>query len=104
MDAYAGNGMLPQIEASDNAFKVTLPNLNFRGETKEPERLGPKNDENIEKVFTLVTEQGFATRKEIEKLLGISQTTCGRLLRQMIENGQIVQEGKGKNTHYRLPQ
>ncbi len=104
MDAYAGAGMLPQIEASDNAFKVTLPNLNFRGEGKEPERLGPKNDENIEKVFTLVAEQGFATRKGIEKLLGISQTTCGRLLRQMIENGQIVQEGKGKNTHYRLPQ
>lgn len=28
---------------------------------------------------------------------GISQTTCGRLLKQMIENGQLVQAGKGKS-------
>ena len=37
-----------------------------------------------------------------EKELEISQTACGRLLRRMIERKQIVQEGKGKNTHYRI--
>lgn len=41
------------------------------------------------------------THSTFEKLLKISQTTCGRLLNRMINNGQIIQEGKGKNTHYR---
>lgn len=104
MDAYAGTSMVPQIETSDNAFKIILPNLNSRSEKKEPEKVRPKNNESDEKVLTLVVEQGSVTRKEIEKLLGIGQTTCGRLLKRMIENGQIVQEGKGKNTHYRLPE
>ena len=46
----------------------------------------------------------MVTRKEIEKMLGIGQTTSGRLLKKMMENGQLVQEGRGKNTHYRLSQ
>ena len=41
-------------------------------------------------------------RKEIEKLLGVSQSICGRLLKQMLMDGQIVQQGKGKNTRYVL--
>lgn len=102
MDAYAENGMTPQIEASDNAFKIILPNLNFQLENKEPKRKKPENDENEEKVIALSREKGSVTRKEIEKLLSISQTTSGRLLKRMVENGKIVQEGKGKNTHYRL--
>lgn len=104
MDAYAGTGRMPQIEASDNAFKMILPNLNSLPEKKEPEMDRPENNENEEKVILLAKEQSFVTRKEIEKLLKMSQTTCGRLLNRMINNGQIVQEGKGKNTHYRLSQ
>ena len=45
---------------------------------------------------------GAFTRKDLEKTLEISQTACGRLLKRMMESGQIVQEGKGRNTHYRL--
>ncbi len=37
MNAYEGTGMTPQIETSDNAFKVILPNLNAKTEEKEPE-------------------------------------------------------------------
>ena len=41
-------------------------------------------------------------RNQTHKRLQVSQTTCGRLLKQMVENGQIIQEGKGRNTHYYL--
>ena len=104
MDAYAGTGVTPQIEASDNAFRIILPNLNVHPGRKEQEKTGEKNNECEEKVLTLMAGQGFVTRKEIEKLLGIGQTTCGRLLKRMTENGQIVREGRGKNTHYGFPQ
>lgn len=103
MDAYAESRMTPQIETSDNAFKIILPNLNAKTDEKKIEKSDLKNGEKEQKVITLAERQGSVTRKEIEKLLNTSQTTCGRLLKQMIEYGQIVQKGKGKNTHYCLP-
>lgn len=64
---------------------------------------GMKENEEVEKkVIALTKERGIFTRKEIEQILDISQTTCGRLLKRMSMNGQILQEGRGKNTHYRL--
>ncbi len=103
MDAYEGSGMTPQIETSDNAFKIILPNLNAKTEQKEPEDAGAESSTAEDKVIALTKERVCITRKEVEILLGISQTTCGRLLKQMIEDGLILQEGKGKNTHYCLP-
>lgn len=101
MGAYAGTGKEPKIETSDNAFKIILPNLNVYAEQEGPDAAPLKNGEE-ESVIALAKERGTFTRKDVEKALGISQTTCGRLLKRMIGNGQIVQEGKSKNTHYRL--
>lgn len=103
MDAYEGTGLTPQIETSDNAFKIILPNLNAKTEQKEPESTSSESGMEEEKVIALAKERGFVTRKEVEILLDIGQTTSGRLLKQMIGNGLLVQEGKGKNTHYCLP-
>lgn len=104
MDAYEGTGMTPQIETSDNAFKIILPNLNASPEPTKTTQVHSQKDTPEEKVITLTKERGFVTRKEVEIFLGIGQSSCGRLLKKMIENGQIVQEGKGKNTHYCLPE
>lgn len=103
MDAYEGTGITPQIETSDNAFKIILPNLNASPEPAKPEQVNLEKDTPEGKVIILTKERGFVTRKEVEILLGIGQSSCGRLLKKMTENGQIVQEGKGKNTHYCLP-
>ncbi len=104
MDAYKGTGMMPQIETSDNAFKIILPNLNAKAERKEPENTSYESSLEEEKVIALAKRQGFVTRKEVESLLGTSQTTCGRLLKQMAQSGQIVQTGRGKATRYCLPE
>lgn len=102
MNAYTGTGMIPQIVTSDNAFKIILPNLNSQPKKEETKTIKMENNQNEEIVIALAGKQNSVTRKEIEKTLGISQTTCGRLLKRMVENGQLVQEGKGKNTFYRL--
>lgn len=102
MEVYAGTGKKPEIEISDNAFKIILPNLNvYVGQEKSDITL-PKSSMEEDAVIALAKEQGAFTRKDVEKVLGISQTTCGRLLKQMIGKGQIVQEGKSRNTHYCL--
>lgn len=104
MDAYEGTGMTPQIETSDNAFKIILPNLNAMAEPVKTIQARSEKGTPEEKVIVLTKERGFVTRKEVEILLGIGQSSCGRLLKKMIENGLLIQEGKGKNTHYCLPQ
>ncbi|MDQ0205104.1 RNA-binding domain-containing protein [Pectinatus haikarae] len=98
MNAYEVSGKIPQIETSDNVFKLILPNLNAQTEQKQ---LSTEDDSQEEKVIQLAKKQGMVTRKKVEKLLEIGQTTSGRLLKKMIKNGQLIQEGKGKNTHYR---
>ena len=103
MAAYEGTGRTPQIETSDHAFKIILPNLNAETGQKEQDNTKAESSTEEEKVIALTKERGVITRKEVEVLLGISQTTCGRLLRKMAGNGMIVQRGKGKNTHYCIP-
>lgn len=99
--AYAGTGKEPEIKISDNAFKVILPNLNAH--TGQEKTISVKSAGSMqEEVIALAKAQGTFTRKEVEETLGISQTTCGRLLKRMVENGQIVSEGKSRNTHYCL--
>ena len=98
MEAYEGTGKEPKIETSDNAFKIILPNLNVQ----KPDAVLSKNSVEEDAVIALAREQETFTRKDVEKTLRISQTTCGRLLKQMIGKGQIVQEGRSRNTHYRL--
>ena len=104
MEAYEGTGMIPQIETSDNAFKITLPNLNAMPEPARQMQVNPEKSTPEEKVIALTKQRGVITRKEIEILLGIGQSSCGRLLKKLIEKGLLIQEGKGKNTHYCLPQ
>lgn len=104
MDAYEGTGMMPRIETSNNAFKIILPNLNAITESAKPKQIGLEKDIPEKKVIALTKEQGVITRKEVEMLLDMGQSSCGRLLKKMTENGLLVQEGKGKKTHYCLPQ
>ena len=103
MDAYEGTGLMPKMETSDHAFKIILPNLNVTREQEELHDPDFKSSTEEESVIALAKKQGSVTRKEVEILLGISQTSCGRLLKQMVGNGLIVPKGKGKNTHYCLP-
>lgn len=102
MNAYEGTGMKPQIEISDNTFKIILPNLNLETGQKRLEKTEPEDSTAEDKVIALAKERGTVTRREVEISLGVSQTTCGRLLRQMTENGQIIQVGRGKSTRYCL--
>lgn len=101
MEAYSGTGKEPQIETSDNAFKITLPNLNAHADQDDPDaRQNGGSPE--EAVIALAKKQNSFTRKDVEEELGISQSACGRMLKQMAQRGQIIQEGKGRNTHYLL--
>lgn len=122
MKAYSGYLVKPRIEATSNAFKITLPNCNADNNVQylsdkvaaygNPENIykkaeGSKNQNNTvrksyeDRILTLIHEKGEIVRSEIDALLGVSQTTASRILKQMVESGIISQEGRGKTTRFK---
>ncbi len=111
--AYEGTGRKPLIETTDNAFKVVLPNLNVakEGILENTNFIGDVitrffdkglKDSQVGQVVALAQKQGFISRMEVEKALAISQTTSGRLLRQLVEQEILVKVGDGRSTRYCL--
>lgn len=108
MEAYAGAAVKPQITATSNAFKIVLPNVNFAAKAAEsPATAGegaftiPNYREN--EILRFLTEHPSITRKGAQTLLGVSQSTAGRLLREMVDRGQIMALGGSRASRYELP-
>lgn len=96
MKAYAGTGLTPRIEVTPHAFKVTLPNCNAAA--KEPAADLPQTNE--EKILDVLAQAGAITRSEVDTLLNVSQSTANRILKRMVREGLLVQEGRGRMTRY----
>ena len=81
MGAYAGTASQPQIMATNNAFKIVLPNMNFAAtEAKEPaanSMEAPADSHSREdEILRLLAEHPSITRKEAQALLGVSRLKC----------------------------
>lgn len=99
MNAYAGSGLTPKIEVTSNAFKITLPNRNARSAAAP----APNAEGYTEaRILEYIRFRGHAVRSEIDALLGVSQATANRILKQMVSDGLLYQEGKGRTTHYKV--
>jgi len=92
-ESYDTEKRKPLIEVSDNVFKVTLFNRNAAIHDDEL-------SQDQKAVMRLVKQKGKITRKDVEALLGISQTMAGRILKQLVEIGQLTKKGKASNTVY----
>lgn len=104
MESYADCNVKPQFAVSDNAFKITLPNINFERQRAEPQVIAPKSKMHVSDrenaVLQIARKQGFVIRKDVEAKCNISQPTASILLRQMVEKGLLVKEGMGRNSKY----
>ncbi len=94
MKAYKDCVRKPQLVVTSNAFKVILPNRNAQkaviSESVTPE----------ERIIAYIHEHGSITRPEAQSLLQVSQATANRLLKRMLAQGSIHQEGAGRGTRY----
>ena len=106
MGAYADTLVQPKITTTNNAFKIILPNVNAVPKAAEaPEKaIAPAADSNEEKILQFLTEHQVITRKEAQALLDVSQSTAGRILKAMVNRGQIKQIGGSRTTRYELPE
>lgn len=93
MRAYAGSAMEPKIEVTNNAFKITLPNRNAS--------IAAGTASNEQEILDLIAEKRSVTRRDVEELLNVSQASANRILKHMIAQGLIYQEGSGRRTAYK---
>ena len=93
MGAYADTPVQPKVTTTNNAFKIILPNVNAVPKAAEApeEAIAPVADSNEEKVLRVLTEHQVITRKAAQTLLDVSQSTAGRILKAMVDSGQIKQ-------------
>lgn len=105
MSAYHTQSRKPLVENTSNAFKITLPNINYSLEMPETREnissVLPDTDET--KIIEFVRNNGFITRVDVENLLETSTSTASRILRRLVENDMLVTHGKGRGIKYMLP-
>lgn len=116
-ESYGDFGVRPVLEATDNAFKIVLPNTNFqkglysfqekpqfvREETRPAAAAtDPLREERIRTVLELCREKGYVMRTDIQRALNISQATAILLLRDLTEEGLLIKQGAARNLRYYL--
>ena len=89
LEAYAGSSMQPQIQTTNNAFKITLPNLNYAKSKSEVANVVQESGTTYlsskeEKILNFLHEHRFITRKEVQELLETSQSSAGRVLKTLV--------------------
>lgn len=107
-ECYSDDTVKPLIEATNSAFKITLPNTNFLREEKPLKKdgrienlsYGTKQEKRAQTVLKLCQGKEEITRSDVEHALGISQSTATLLLRRMLAEGVLVKEGKTRNVRY----
>lgn len=52
-------------------------------------------------ILQVLSRQKEITRKEVQELLEVSQSTAGRILKTMVDRGQIIKLGGSLTTRYR---
>ena len=95
MNAYTESESKPKIEVSSNAFKITLPNRNS-GANHAETLLG-----TVKRILDFIGSNGHIVRSDVDHLLEVSQATANRILKRMVAEGLIYQDGNGRKTKYR---
>jgi ATP-dependent DNA helicase RecG len=113
-ESYANCQVKPQIEVTDNAFKITLPNRNFaqpapqNAECVTCHTTAAANEQTAAStsreitILNLLRRQQTITRKDAQTELGLSQATTSLILRKMVETKLIAKQGSGKYITYTL--
>ncbi len=107
-ECYEDYAVKPIIEATANAFKITLPNTNFHAEEQKtpniPKAGGStsltKKEKRMNAVLKLCRIKGSIVRSDVETALGVSQSTAILLLRELTDEGVLIKKGKTKNLRY----
>ncbi len=97
-ECYMDKAAKPIIEVSNNAFKITLPNLNYQ-DKQTADFIA--DDDRIKTVLDLFNQKETIVRKDVDIALGVSQSTASILLRKMTQDGLLKKVGNGRKSGYK---
>ena len=97
-ECYADLAAEPSIEASDNAFKIVLPNLNFYDSSKNNAKAFSPREKSILKYLD---GNDSITRPIVQKLTGCSQTTAISTLNKPVQKGILTKVGSAGKVRYK---
>lgn len=97
--SYSDFEKKPLLIDTDNAFMVTLYNMNY---TENKEKTLPSNLSQEEKIIEYLKLNNKMNRKIVESLLDVSSTRAKTILKNMCNSKIIIAIGTGKNTMYML--
>lgn len=98
MSSYEGSGLEPKIEVTNNAFKITLPNRNAVEKKVTEASIARRTNE--QQIMEFVERNGFIVRSDVDSLLSVSQATASRILKRMVAEGLLYQDGVGRKTRF----
>lgn len=107
-ECYADCAVKPQLLATDNAFKLVLPNINFAAKQvkkfplADESKTAAKKEERYQIVLELARKNSLVTRSMIEKALHVSTSTAVLVLKKMLQLGLLKKYGEGRNVSYSL--
>ena len=96
LESYQNAGAEPLIEATDNAFKITLYNTQATTKTALVNQFS-KGEQRICDGFR---GQTAFKRKDVEALLQVSQPMATKYLKSLLDKKAIIKTGTGKNVVY----
>ncbi len=99
LESYQEYEKKPLILDSDNAFKVTLFNVNY---IDEYVKVLPSNLTQEEQIIKYLEKNNKINRLTVEALLEVSKTRANDILNKMINENILIQTGSGKNIYYML--
>lgn len=110
-EAYENMECQPSIETSDNAFKITIPNVNYVDPDKDKNNVVDMISNMLhespvaynvsdEVVLDIVSKKGRVYRSEVQEKLDISTTMAGRIIKRLVERGVLCPIGNGRSRFY----
>lgn len=99
IESYNNYNKKPIFVDTDNAFNVTLYNVNYM---ENNEKVLPSNLTQEEKIIEYLKKNDKINRNIVEQLLDVSTSRAKIILNNMCEKELIVMVGSGKNIIYVL--
>lgn len=94
LESYHEYSAKPKIEVTDNAFKITLPNINEKYQSNK------LISDNEKIVLSMFEKSDIIAREDAQMELNLSQPMTIKILKRMLDKKLIRKLGSGKNTRY----
>jgi len=93
MQYYEDFEVKPEIKATNGAFSLTLPNMNYN----RPLKTKPSIKTQHQVILDYLQKNASITNEIIQELIDVKQTRAYTIIREMLEEGLIVKNGSGRD-------